>query len=185
MTFSSIFSSDPRQTVTFQPITPISWPWNRAWPSPNYEWFQTVTFQPIILSTMPRLTFIELWVVSREHLQRVWHACRERLPFRTPCFRPAFRDMLVLELLRPDSSNLACSRLFTLNTPWYFLDFALHVLSSASICQSWKECIHLSHVISIHAHMKHNLKFSFKFLLSNKQIIRVKSYNIQFHKIHD
>ena len=25
-----------------------------------------------------------LWVVSIEHLQRVWHASRERLPFRTP-----------------------------------------------------------------------------------------------------
>ena len=25
-----------------------------------------------------------LWVVSMEHLQRVWHASRERLPFRTP-----------------------------------------------------------------------------------------------------
>ena len=34
---------------------PISWPWYRAWPSTNYE-----------------------------HLQRMWHAGRERLPFRTP-----------------------------------------------------------------------------------------------------
>ena len=30
------------------------------------------------------LTFTELWVVSMEHLQRVWQASRERLPFRTP-----------------------------------------------------------------------------------------------------
>ena len=31
-----------------------------------------------------------LWVVSMEHLQRVWHASRERLPFRTPGSVPHF-----------------------------------------------------------------------------------------------
>ena len=44
-----------------------------------------------------------LWVVSMEHFQRVWHASRERLPFRAPLW-----DLLVLQLLRPDSSNLPC-----------------------------------------------------------------------------
>ena len=49
----------------------------------------TVTSLPIRLSTnsmtfIPSLTFTELWVVSMEHLQRVWLASRERLPFRTP-----------------------------------------------------------------------------------------------------
>ena len=43
-------------------------------------------------------------------------------------FRPPFWDLLMLQLLRPNSSNLPClTRLFTSNTPWYFLDFALHV----------------------------------------------------------
>ena len=49
-------------------------------------------------------------------LQRVWLASRERLPFRTPGSVPLF--------------GLACAPivetrlLFTLNTPWYFFDFA-------------------------------------------------------------
>ena len=46
-------------------FTPISWPWYR-------------------------LTFTELRVVSMEHFQRVWHASRERLPFRTPGSVPHF-----------------------------------------------------------------------------------------------
>ena len=65
---------------------PISWPLYRSWPSPNYEWFP--------------------W--SMEQLQRVWLASRERLPFRTPWFRPPFWDLLMLQLLRPNSSNLPC-----------------------------------------------------------------------------
>ena len=76
------------------------------------------------MTVIPSLTFTELWVVSMEHLQRVWLANRERLPFRTPGSVPLF-DLLVLQLLRPDSSNLPClTRLFTLNTPWNFLEFA-------------------------------------------------------------
>ena len=49
-----------------------------------------------------------LCVVSMEHLQRMWHASRERLPFRTPCSVPQLWDLLVFQLLRPDSSNLSC-----------------------------------------------------------------------------
>ena len=49
-----------------------------------------------------------LWVVSIEHLQRVWHASRERLPFRTPGSVAHFCDLLMLQLLRPNSSNLPC-----------------------------------------------------------------------------
>ena len=47
-----------------------------------------------------------LWVVSMEHLQRVWHASRERLPLRTPGFRPLFGGLHVLWLLRPVSPTL-------------------------------------------------------------------------------
>ena len=36
------------------------------------------------------INFTELWVVSMEHLQRVWLASRERLPFRTPGSVPHF-----------------------------------------------------------------------------------------------
>ena len=66
--------------ICSNPLTNVKWhsdPWPR------------VTSLPIRLSTnfmtfIPSLTFNELWVVSMEHLQRVWLASRERLPFRTP-----------------------------------------------------------------------------------------------------
>ena len=43
-----------------------------------------------------------------EHLQRVWLASRERLPFRTPGSVSPFWDLLMLQLLRPNSSKLPC-----------------------------------------------------------------------------
>ena len=60
------------------------------------------------MTLIPTLTFTELRVVSTEHLQRVWHASRERLPFRTPGSVPPFWDLLMLQLLRPNSSTLPC-----------------------------------------------------------------------------
>ena len=62
------------------PLTNVKWH-SDPWP--------TVTSLPIRLSTnfmtfIPSLTSTELWVVSMEHLQRVWLASRECLPFRTP-----------------------------------------------------------------------------------------------------
>ena len=88
------------------PLTNVKW-YSDPWP--------TVTSQPIRLSTniMTFYTELELHrlrVVSMEHLQRVWHANRERLPFRTPGSvpPPPSWDLLVLQLLRPDSSNLPC-----------------------------------------------------------------------------
>ena len=83
---------------------------SRMWYSDPWP---TVTSQPIRLSTyfmtlIPSLTFTELWVDSMEHLQRVWHASREHLPFRTPGFIPQIWNLLVIQLLRPDSLNLPC-----------------------------------------------------------------------------
>ena len=72
-------------------------------PLTNVKWHSdllpTATSQPITLSTnfmtfIPSLTFTELWVVSMEHLQRVWLASRERLPFRTPGSVPLFGTCL-------------------------------------------------------------------------------------------
>ena len=90
----------------------------------------TVTSRPIRLPTnfmtlIPSLTFTELWVVFMEHLQRVWHASRERLPFRTPgsvlflgtCLCSNCWDQI------PRTCHVF-TRLVALNTPWYFLDFA-------------------------------------------------------------
>ena len=72
------------------PLTNVWWH-SDPWP--------TVTSQPIRLSTnivnlIPSLTFTELWVVSMDHLQRVWHNSRERLPFRTPGSFPLFGTCL-------------------------------------------------------------------------------------------
>ena len=68
------------------PLTNVKWH-SDPWP--------TVTSLPIRLSInfmtfIPSLTFTELWVVSMEHMQRVWLASRERLPFRTPGSVPHF-----------------------------------------------------------------------------------------------
>ena len=102
-------------------------------PFTNVKWhsdpWPTVTSQSIRLSTnfltlIPTLTFTELWVVSTEYLQRVWHVSRERLPFRTPGSVLFFWDMLVLQLLRPDSSNLPCLySTFHLEYPWVLCRF--------------------------------------------------------------
>ena len=66
-----------------------------------------------------------LWVVSMEHLQRVWYASRERLPFRTPGSVPHCGTCLCSNCWDqiPRTCNVF-TRLFTSNTPWYFLDFA-------------------------------------------------------------
>ena len=87
----------PRGTleIIIQVLWSIRGPYSAIWSLPltNVKWhsdnWPTVTFQPIRLSThfmtlIPNLTFSELWVVSMEHLQRVWHASRERLPFQSP-----------------------------------------------------------------------------------------------------
>ena len=57
-------------------------------------------------------------------LQRVWHASRERLPFQTPGSVPLFGTYLCSNCW--DQFPRTCYVLtlfFTLNTPWYFLDF--------------------------------------------------------------
>ena len=88
---------------------------------------------PIRLSTnlmtfIPSLAFTELWVISMEHVQRVRHASRERLPFRTPGSVSRFGTCLCSNCW--DRIPRTChvfTRFFTLNTPWYFLDFAFKV----------------------------------------------------------
>ena len=110
--------------------------WNVKWHSDPW---QTVTSQPIRLSTnfmalIPSLTFAESWIISREHLQRVWHASRERLPFRTPCSVPRFGTCLCSKLLRPDSSNFPCLySTFHLEYPLVLSRFCLELLLDVEI----------------------------------------------------
>ena len=87
-----------------------------------------MTSQPIRLSTnfmtlIPSLTFTKLLVASMENYQRVWHASRERLHFLTPGSVPLFLDLLVLQLLRPDSSKLPCLYSFPRKCPLVFSRF--------------------------------------------------------------
>ena len=82
-----------------------------SFPLTNVKWhsdpWPTVTTQPIRLSTnfmtfLPTLTFTELRVVSMDHLQR------GTLTLPDTWFRPPFWDLLMLRLLRPNSSKLPC-----------------------------------------------------------------------------
>ena len=62
---------------------PISWHWNRAWPSPIMSGFHGA-FATGVACQQGTLTLPNTW------------------------FRPPLWDLLVLQLLRPDSSNLPC-----------------------------------------------------------------------------
>ena len=86
-------------------------------------WPGTVTSQMIKLSSnsmtlRPSLTFIELWVVSMEHLQRVWHASRTRLHFRTPGSVP-FIWLAYTPIVKTSFTDLAVSILDF--SPWISL----------------------------------------------------------------
>ena len=88
------------------------------------------------LMTVSYLTFIELREVSMEHLLRVWHASRERLPFRTPGAVPHCGTCLCSNCW--DQNPRTChvfSRLFTSNTHWYFLDLSCSSNPLNRICQ--------------------------------------------------
>ena len=77
-------------------------------------WDNRSDFPPIFMTLIPGLTFTELRVVPMEHLQRMWLASRERLPFRTPGSVPLFGNLLMLQLMKPVLPNL----------PYLFLDFS-------------------------------------------------------------
>ena len=62
---------------------PISWPWYRAWPSPIMSGFHGA-FATGVACQQGTLTLPDTW------------------------FRPQFWDLLMLQLLRPNSSNLPC-----------------------------------------------------------------------------
>ena len=62
---------------------PISWPWYRLWPSPNYEWFP--------------------WSISNGCGMPAGNAYPSGHLVPSP-----FWDLLMLQLLRPNSSNLPC-----------------------------------------------------------------------------
>ena len=86
------------------PLTNVKWH-SDPWP--------TVTYLPIRLCTnfmtfIPSLTFTELWVVSMEAFATGVASQQGTLTLPDTWFRPPFWDLLMLQLLRPNSSNLPC-----------------------------------------------------------------------------
>ena len=91
----------------------------------DQQWLPNQSVFPPISWLYTELDLHRFWVVSMEHLQRVWHASRERLPFRTPGSVPHCWTCLCSNCW--DQIPRTChvfTRLFTSNTPWYFPDFA-------------------------------------------------------------
>ena len=76
-----------------------------------------------------------------EHLQQVWHASRERLPFQTPGSVPQFWDLFVLQSLRPDSSNLPfLYSTFQFEYPMVLSRFCLVVIKTQKILLTHTTC---------------------------------------------
>ena len=94
---------------------PISWPLYRAWPSPNYEWFPWSICNGCG-SQQGTLTLPDTW------------------------FRPPFWDLLMLQLLRPNSSNLPC--LYST----FHLEYPLVLSRFCSLRLSWV-CIMMDSVV--------------------------------------
>ena len=88
---------------------PISWPWCRAWPSPIMSGFHRA-FATGVACQQGTLTLPDTW-------------------FRSPLW-----DLLVLKLLRPDSSNLPCLySTFHLEYPLVLSRFVLHTATQIRI----------------------------------------------------
>ena len=86
-------------------------------------WPDHIQWQPPTDQTLYRTRpFPEFWVVSIEHLRRVWHADRV----------PSLWDLHMFYLLRPILFRTCCyfTGLCFSNIPRYFLDFAYKVLRS-------------------------------------------------------
>ena len=60
------------------------------------------------MTFIPSLTFTELWVVSMEAFATGVASQQGTLTLPDTWFRPSFWDLLMLQLLRPNSSNLPC-----------------------------------------------------------------------------
>ena len=96
------------------PLTNVKWH-SDPWP--------TVTSLPIRLSTNLMTLYTELdlhRIMSGFHGAFATGGASQQGTLTLPdtWFRPPFWDLQILQLLRPNSSNLPS------NTPWYFLDFA-------------------------------------------------------------
>ena len=90
----------------------ISWPWYRAWPSPIMSGFHG-TFATGVACQQGTLTLPDTW------------------------FRPPLWDLLMLQLLRPDSSNLQYSLLHFLPQIPLVLSLFCYTISEVSKVSSY------------------------------------------------
>ena len=135
------------EIVIHEVLWSIRLPYSAIWSLPltNVKWhsdpWTTVTSQPIRLSTKHLYTELDLHrIMSGFHgAFAAGVACQQgTLTLPDTWFRPSFWDLLVLQLLRPDSANLPClystfhhkyplvlSRFCLLNVcPFYYTAFA-------------------------------------------------------------
>ena len=103
----------------------------------SVTWPYTMT-TPYWSDFVPNST--EFWVVSIEHLRRVWHADRGHLI-------PSLWDLHMFYLLRPILFRTCryFSGLWSSNIPRYFLDFALY--HKINIIMSWILCLFKRNVV--------------------------------------
>ena len=102
--------------------------WRLTWYNLTYSDFPTNQTFHRFHDLYAKRNLYRLWVVSMEHLQRVWHASRERLFFQKPGSVPHWWTCSCSNCW--DQIPRTChvfTRLFTSNTPWYLLHFALNI----------------------------------------------------------
>ena len=101
-----------------QMLNDILWPDHIQWQLPTDQ---------TLYRTRP---FTEFWVVSIEHLRRVWHAERGRLLLRTPGPVPLGLAYVLLVETYPFRTCRYFTGLCSSNIPRYFLDFAFNIVEN-------------------------------------------------------
>ena len=118
---NDILILDQQRLPNQSDFPPISWPWYRAWPSPigrpgrifSYGLLVNESFECNIKYSQQiqlKVTGCPNWKKSGFHAAfATGVACHQGvLTLPDTWFRPPLWDLLVLQLLRPDSSNLPC-----------------------------------------------------------------------------
>ena len=104
------------------------------------------------MTLIPSLTFTKLRVVSMEHLQRVWLASRERLPFQTPGFVPLLGTCLYSNCWDQFYRTCCCifSWIFTLNTPRFpFYTGIIKENWDYSVCTFKHDHFQIHHIVTV------------------------------------
>ena len=129
----------------------VSWPWYRAWPSPNYEWFP--------------------WSICNGCDMPAGNAYPSGHLLPSPFFGLACAPIVWDQI--PLTCHV-CTRLFILNTPMYFLDFAFFYFLlkyATGICNYFFDIPHV-HVTSISQVGLHHFIIIFGPYLTNSIICR-------------